>query len=75
LDLEGHLGGEMRPAQWIDVTNESYLGDSMMMGDAAKLSLPAPTEDTVPAPTSAGAMVVLAWGALVRRRRRRGPAG
>jgi hypothetical protein len=62
----------MGPAQWIDVTNESYLGGSMMMADAAKISLPVPAESTVPEPTSAGAMAVLAWGALLRRRRRAG---
>jgi hypothetical protein len=71
LDLEGYLGGEIRPAQWIDVTNESYFGDSMMMADATKISLTAPAENTVPEPTSAGAVAVLAWGVLLRRRRRR----
>jgi hypothetical protein len=61
----------MGPAQWIDVTNESYLGDSMMMADAAKISLPAPAESTVPEPTGIATMAVLGSGLLARRRRLR----
>jgi hypothetical protein len=71
FELEGYLGGEMGPEQWIDVTNESYLGDSMMMADAARISLPAPAEDTVPEPTGFTAVAIAGSGLLLRRRRRR----
>jgi hypothetical protein len=69
FELTGDLGGDEGQPQYIDVTNDSFLGDDLM-GDAASLSVIGPSESSLPEPTSIGVFAIFGSGLLLRRRRR-----
>jgi hypothetical protein len=68
FELTGDLGGDEGSPQYIDVTNESFLGDDLM-GDTASLSVIGPSESSLPEPTSIGVFAIFGSGLLLRRRR------